>query len=124
MLASPTPLLRRRLSDFIVSKISKLLDSYGKSVKTVQKVEEHPHCKGGRRGQIRSLTTPMCLGGGPSAWGLLQEWPFGLKLVKEIGTHPERSMLGTPALVCLQLQCPSRCTTKDQLVVTVIQYLA
>ena len=86
--SNPHPLIRRRLSDFIVSKISKLLDSYRnlyilcKKLKNTlilnglarsDQVPDHPHVSDGG----------ICMN---------VSWPFGLKHVKEMGTHPGRSM--------------------------------
>ena len=67
------------------------------------KVEEHPQYSRGRYGQIRSLTSPRCPAGGPSATGTsagMVPSLTGLKLGMEMRTHPERSMpmcgLGSP----------------------------
>ena len=71
----------------------------GKLYKT--KVEEHAQFSGDGSSQIRSQTSPRCPAGGPSARGAsadLVPWLFGLKLGREMSTHPGRStpVFGTP----------------------------
>ena len=73
----------------------------GKLYKT--KVEEHTQFSGDGSSQIWSQTSPRCPAGGPSARGAsadLVPWLFGLKLGREMSTHPGRSTpvfgMGTP----------------------------
>ena len=59
------------------------------------KVEEHPQFSIGGSGPIRSQTSPRCLAGGPSARGAsagMVSWLSVLKLGREMGTHPGRSI--------------------------------
>ena len=67
------------------------------------KVEEHAQFSGDGSSQIWSQTSPRCPAGGPSARGAsadLVPWLFGLKLGREMSTHPGRSTpvfgMGTP----------------------------